>query len=418
MNILIVDDQADNRLLLRAMLEEEGFSDISCASGAAEAYGLLGLNGRSGSPLPFDLILMDIMMPKISGIEAVRRIRLEAAYQRLPIIMVTARQRGKDLSEAFKAGATDYVTKPVDELELIARVRAALTLKQEMDARLERESELTRLKDELLAKNQHLAHLINHMKKDLAAAGELQRSLLPPADPSLPGFTAAWHFEPCASVGGDLLNIFRFDKRFGGIYILDVSGHGISAALLSVALSHILTNWGREGNLLLNAAGEVRPPAELINLLNKQFTASAAASEGNPQYFTILYGLLDFQRRSFRWVRAGHPPLIKITRSGDLAVFEEGDIPVGLDDQARFREYEVRLEEGDRLFMYSDGITEAHHPVTRELYGEQRLYELLRNERRLALHEIVPRIIADVSAWRAGNPPSDDLTLLALEAKQ
>ncbi|MBF0501650.1 MAG: fused response regulator/phosphatase [Candidatus Riflebacteria bacterium] len=416
MSILIVDDSADNRLLIRAILEENGFNAIICASGAAEAYGILGLNG---GPQPLEtpeLILMDIMMPKISGIEAVRRIRAYERFRRLPIIMVTARQRGQSLSEAFDAGATDYITKPVDEFELIARVSAALTLKCEMDARLERESELTRLKDELLAKNEHLANLLEIMKKDLSAARELQRSLLPPVSPSLPGFEAAWHYEPCTSIGGDLLNIFRFDKRFAGTYVLDVSGHGISAALLSVALSHILTNWGREGNILLNSSGEVRPPAELISLLNRQFTTSAANFEGNPQYFTILYGLLDFQRRTFRWVRAGHPPLIRVSRQGELTSFQDGDVPVGLDNNARFREEGLHLETGDRLFLYSDGITETKHSISKELYGELRLQQLIIDLRDLPIHDVTKRIIAEIATWRGTNTPQDDLTLLIIEA--
>lgn len=427
MSILIVDDSADNRLLLQAILEEEGFGPVFPASSAAEALQILGIPipPQAGKPPAMiapssnvELILMDIMMPKINGIQAVKLIREDPRFHRLPIMMVTARTRGQDLSDAFAAGASDYITKPVDELELVARVRLALVLYHERETRLAREKELEQLKDELLGKNERLNDLLGVMRKDLSAAAELQHSLLPPPASRFGDIDAAWRFHPCDAIGGDLLNLFRFDPVHSGFYVLDVSGHGVSAALLAVALSRSLTHWGREGSLLVNTAGEVRDPVELVSLLNQQFGQSALNPDWVPQYFTMIYGLIDVPRRSLRWVRAGHPSPILSSADGKVTMFEQGDCPVGLDNDAQYSEQTMQLQAGDRFFMYSDGIIEARHPENRKLFGEERLMELLGTKvRGLPLGEACDQVVAAVRDWRGGLPFEDDVTLLAFEVK-
>ncbi|CUQ68204.1 response regulator [Candidatus Nitrospira inopinata] len=148
MAILIVDDSADQQLLLRSILTNAGHSDVITAESAQTAFSALPLDaGQDRSSI--DLILMDILMPNLNGIDACRLIKQRDHLRDIPIIMVTAKNNPDDLSEAFSAGAMDYISKPVNGVELLARVTSALTLKREMDCRKEREAELRRSNEEL-----------------------------------------------------------------------------------------------------------------------------------------------------------------------------------------------------------------------------------------------------------------------------
>ena len=148
MAILIVDDSPDQHLLLRSILTKAGHDEIVAADSALEAFTTLNLDGTHVS-INVDLILMDVLMPGIDGVTACRRIKQQAHLRDIPIIMVTSQNDLNNLREAFSAGAMDYINKPVNAVELLARVSSALTLKNEMDCRKEREEELCRSNEEL-----------------------------------------------------------------------------------------------------------------------------------------------------------------------------------------------------------------------------------------------------------------------------
>jgi PleD family two-component response regulator len=145
MRILVIDDSEDGRDIAEAMLRAAGYEHIDTAGSAAEAYRFLGIGGPAAKPVTVDLVLLDIVMPEIDGIEACARIRSDQRYRSVPIIMVTGRGDTDSLANAFVAGATDYINKPVNRVELRARVRSALKLKAELDRREAREAELLTL---------------------------------------------------------------------------------------------------------------------------------------------------------------------------------------------------------------------------------------------------------------------------------
>ena len=159
MSILIVDDSQHSRLLLTAFLKAAGYTEVPAAASAREAFECLGMNDPVGSAAGVDLILMDITMPGMDGVEACRRIKATPCLQDIPIIMVTGHDEAKYLDQAFAAGAMDYITKPVNKSELQARVRSALNLKQEMDRR----------KQESLAKTQILSTVSHELKTPLTS---------------------------------------------------------------------------------------------------------------------------------------------------------------------------------------------------------------------------------------------------------
>lgn len=148
MAILIVDDSSDQHLLLRSILEKAGHTDVQAVDSAHAAFAALNLEGDR-SPTRVDLILMDVLMPEIDGVSACKQIKQKEHLRDIPVIMVTAKTDLSNLKEAFSAGAMDYINKPVNGVELLARVTSALTLKKEMDCRKEREAELRRSNDDL-----------------------------------------------------------------------------------------------------------------------------------------------------------------------------------------------------------------------------------------------------------------------------
>lgn len=148
MSILIVDDSPDQQALLRSILGKAGYNDVLSADSARSASALLHLDGETPSQR-IDLILMDVLMPEQDGVETCRQIKRCAHFQDVPVIMVTAQNDLSNLKEAFAAGAMDYISKPVNSVELLARVSSALLLKQEMDRRKNRELELRRSNEEL-----------------------------------------------------------------------------------------------------------------------------------------------------------------------------------------------------------------------------------------------------------------------------
>jgi len=147
-SILIVDDSPDQQALLRSILGKAGHGDVLSADSAKSASTLLNLDGEATSH-KIDLILMDVLMPEQDGVETCRQIKRCAHLQDVPVIMVTAKNDLSNLKEAFAAGAMDYISKPVNSVELLARVSSALLLKQEMDRRKNRELELRRSNEEL-----------------------------------------------------------------------------------------------------------------------------------------------------------------------------------------------------------------------------------------------------------------------------
>jgi len=336
-------------------------------------------------------------------VEAVRRIKAVQELKDIPIIMVTAKVETEDLEVAFAAGAMDYITKPVDEVILLARVRSALHLKKEID--LHKLAE-----DSLRQTNLKLSVSLSKLKSDTKAAAAIQRSMLPKQDnfSALHGVNLVWNFKPCDDVGGDTLNAFSLDDEHIGFFSLDVSGHGVQAAMLAVPLNLRLMERTAGGNLLVDTDGRARDPASVVMSLNNMFQTDLDLV----QYFTMTYGVYHKQSRLLRFTQAGHPPMVISSPTGDVYVHEDGDLPVGLLPNAEYRTHERVVEARTRLFLYSDGIYEVGLDKP---FESEDLVALVKEGRQSDLKTNAQYIVDVVEAYMKEKSLDDDVSLLVLE---
>lgn len=408
-SLLIVDDNEPNRELLRHCFQEEGYS-VSLSKDGQEALAVL-------QQQPFDLVLLDVAMPGLDGFEVLKVIRESRSATELPIIMATASDHSDDIVFALKLGANDYVTKPFDFPVVLARVEAQLSLKRTIEQMRILEQNLALRNTELEAANHKLTKAYQKMKRDLEAAARIQGAFLPQALPQPAGINFAWKFQPCEDLAGDTLNIVQLDEEQFGLYVLDVSGHGVAAALLSVTLSRILSPVPASSSILLESDGATgfRPsaPAHVIGSLVRRFPWDS----GTEQFFTILYGILNVRTGEFRYVSAGHPALVHVARDGRPAIFPVSSFPIGIPNvsgEESYQEQKVQLRTGDRLYLYTDGVTEARN-AQRELFGTERLVTTLDQSRSAPLEESPQRITAALQKWCGSSGFKDDISILAVE---
>ena len=270
----------------------------------------------------------------------------------------------------------------------------------------------TRSKGRLLA-NRRLEAANRQISKDLEAAASIQRSFLPQTAPDVQGLRFAWHFQPCEELAGDIFNVFPLNHRTLGLYSLDVSGHGVASALLSVTLNRILLPLSNESSAVRQHTGESRyeivSPVRVAELLNQQFLMNPE----EPQYFTLLYGLLDIETHLFTFICAGHPSPLYLPSVAPPRILEVAGYPVGLLEAATWEENTLQLHPGDRLYLYTDGITEAPNQWE-EPFGRSRLLDALVEGKNQSLDESIDHLIAEVHSF-VSPPIDDDVSILALE---
>jgi sigma-B regulation protein RsbU (phosphoserine phosphatase) len=391
--LLIVDDEELNREGLARRLQRHEYEVVVARSGR-EGIELLGERH-------VDLVLLDIMMPGMNGLEVLKFLRRVDSLIDLPIIMVTAKGETEDMVEALELGANDYVTKPLDFPAVLARIRTQLALRRAVAQVKELEEKLDAHNQELRAAATDLAAANDRHNRDLEAAARVQRALLPAAPPEVPGALFAWAFEPCGRLAGDYLNVFRLGDSHAGLCVVDVSGHGVAAALLSVSLSQALAR-------IAGGPGPAVPPAEVVAWLARELTAAA---DGHT--VSLLYGVLAPDAGEFRFVSAGHPGPVHLTAGKPPAKLEVTGFPVGI-GTGGYKEHAVALKRGDRLVLYSDGLTGVRN-AEGEHFGTRRLLAALDETRRLPASDAVAGLVRAIEGWRGDVPRQDDLSVLLVD---
>ncbi len=391
-SILIVDDTPANLQVLAGMLKDRGYRVRPVPSGK---LALLAA-GRD----PPDLILLDINMPEMNGYEVCGHLKADEKLRGIPVIFISALTDELDKVRAFAIGGVDYLTKPFQMEELHARVETHLKLR--------------RLQIELVESNAQLSKVNLRMSRDLQAAARIQETFLPRKDLTIPGMEFAWIYQPCDELAGDGLSVIPLGDGTIGLCILDVSGHGIASALLSVTLGRLLSPPSDPSSILTRAGTssgrvELTPPAEVAAYLNRLFPFDSATE----QLTTMVYGILVLATGEFRYACAGHPGPVHLPYRGNPVILRSEGFPIGLADEA-YGECSVRLEAGDRFYIYSDGVTEAMDPGGEQL-GNTRFMEAILEGRTKPLQENVADLLAEITRWQGTARTLDDISILAFE---
>ncbi|KIC36312.1 chemotaxis protein CheY [Leisingera sp. ANG-M7] len=342
--VLVVDDSRLQRRILVASLKKWGFEVVEADSGEAAM-------AICHKEIP-DLILSDWMMPGMNGLEFCRAFRARTSEDYAYFILLTSKSEKNEVAEGLDAGADDFLTKPVSSDELRARISAG-----ERILRMQRElSEKNRIVSETLGELQRVYDAID---KDLIQARKIQESLVPELSKEFGSSTVSLLLKPCGHIGGDLVGMFSPGVNRIGFYSIDVSGHGITSAMMTARLGGYLSsnyfdqNVGMEKRF--NRFYALRQPEEVASLLN----ARLIADTGIEEYFTMAYCIADLRSGVVKMVQAGHPHPLLLRKSGEMEFIGKGGVPVGLVPDIGYSQEEFTMERGDRLLLFSDGFTEA-----------------------------------------------------------
>ncbi|APZ52604.1 PP2C family protein-serine/threonine phosphatase [Salipiger abyssi] len=336
--VLVVDDSLVQLKILSAMLTRWGFEVWQAQSGE-EALALC----ETAAP---DAVLSDWMMPGMDGLEFCRRFRAleHDSYSYGYFILLTSKSEKGEIARGLDAGADDFLTKPVNADELRARINAGARI-------LSMQRQLSDTLDQLRA-------AADAIDRDLRQARTIQEALVPERSRDYGAAAVSLLLKPCGHVGGDLVGMFSPDAAGLGVYSIDVSGHGITSALMTARVSGYLGGDFPDQNIALERRGAdpvFRPPEEVAARLNNRLSADPGVLD----YLTMAYVTVDLASGVARIVQAGHPPPLLIRADGSMRFVGEGGLPIGLISDVHYDRITLELEPGDRLLLYSDGFTEA-----------------------------------------------------------
>jgi sigma-B regulation protein RsbU (phosphoserine phosphatase) len=378
-NLLIVDDKPANLRLLASMLVEHEYKVRSAINGS------LALTAAQAAPP--DMILLDINMPEMNGFEVCEQLKADDKTRDIPVIFISALDETADKVKAFSVGGVDYITKPFQLDEVLARVETHLSLR--------------RLQKRLQDANKRY-------EEELALAAEIQASFLPGELPEIPGWQMAATLIPARETSGDFFDWISLpDGRFG-ILVADVTDKGTAAALYMALSRTLIRTYAVEYDTF---------PDQVFSATHRRILADT----NTKQFVTVFYAIIDPVTGKLTYANAGHNPPYLIHASDQIQELENTGPPLGL---RMFPEMswgccEVQLDPGDALVLYSDGITEAQD-VDGEFFEEERLIETAQAAlvppagQMPAAQDIQDTILTQVSHFTGNAPQSDDITLFVV----
>ena len=367
--ILVVDDTATNLQVLVRTLQTSGHRILAAKDGPTA----LDIAKRAQP----DLMLLDVMMPGMDGFEVCRRLKSDPEICHIQVIFLSARGEVSDKVSGLELGAIDYITKPIQGEEVLARVAVHLSRQH-----LERALRQSR----------------DRLHKELAGAARMQQLLLPPTMPAHPAIGFGTYYRTSRHAGGDYYDVLPLSGGRLGILVADVSGHGAPAAIVMAMIRAVVHTY----------PGTADDPPAVLHYINRHFEFLWET----PMYATAVYAVLNPERRTICLSSAGHPPPLQAPIGADVLTpvldtslcllwQELGEVPCT----------EFRFGPGDRWCFFTDGITDRQAPDG-TMFDLERLSASLARHRASAPSEIVSGIIGDLDEFSGAQEPEDDQTLL------
>jgi len=372
--VMIVDDDIINLQLLLNQLTREGYFVSSFTDGEKALESL-------GSGTKYDIILLDVMMPVISGYEVCRKVREKFTALELPVIMLTARNTSQDIITGISLGANDYITKPFDRDVLLARVKSYISLKKAVEEQ---------------------AKFIE-VKQELEIAKKIQLAILPHTLPQFSGLSIDARYEPMMEIGGDFYDFLRMDNKRFGLLIADVTGHGVSAALISsmVKIAYYMS------------FDSLTDPAGLLEKMNVSLIDHIYG-----RFITAFYAFIDLQEMKMTFSNAAHWPLyIQNRENGEIRELTVRGRLIGLNREEKFRNITVDISSGDRLIFFTDGIVEEVNK-NGELLDEENLKKIISDNPMLPPDKLLDAVFNSLYIWSADYRESglkDDATMVIID---
>jgi serine phosphatase RsbU (regulator of sigma subunit) len=374
--LLLVDDDSENVRVVHSILKDR--YKIRVATNGPKALELAKVE-----PFP-DLILLDVMMPEMDGYEICGHLKADYKTKDTPVIFLTGKTEVVDEARGFEVGAVDYIHKPFSPPIVAARVQTHIMLR---DAR------------------ETVARQLLSINSELEMARQIQLSILPQETPHLQGLEIEARYLPMSSVAGDFYDFLVVDDKHVGVLIADVSGHGLSSALIASML---------QTQLAAQAPNASNPP-QVLSGLNK-----ALYGKFHSHYVTAAYLYIDIGNGTAIYAGAAHPPMLLWQSKTSRAIeCVENGLMLGPFSDSRYSTITFSLEDGDRIVLITDGIIEATDSSDNE-FGIERLRAIVDSTHSLPVNRLADAVIDGLSGWSenaVGPGQADDITLLAIDFK-
>lgn len=371
--------------------DDDGIRDLAGITLAAKGYEIFeASSGKMGVALALqkkpDLILLDIMMPEMNGYETCQNLKNSEITKNIPVIFFSSLTEPKDKIKGLELGAVDFVNNIVDRGELLARVQTHLHIKS--------------LTHALMDSNRELIQKQKSLNEDLHAAAIIQKSFLP-SNKKIPNIQFASLWLPANPLGGDIFNTVECGQNKTVFYMVDVSGHDVPSALVTVSVSQYLFQINASPESLLS-------PKQIMMALDKEYPL-----ERFNRYFTIFYLIVDNIEGTLSYSSAGHPPAAILSKNKEIKLLNCGGTIIGLNLMS-FEEEIAHLNNGDKVFLHTDGVTELKNRDG-ELYGMERLYSLLEKIKHEPPEEIVNQVQKAMHDFSEGDVLQDDTSIMCFE---
>jgi sigma-B regulation protein RsbU (phosphoserine phosphatase) len=379
--ILVVDDNDDNRYTLTLYLDLEGYTNLETAHDGEEAIARLQAES-------FDLVLLDVMMPKVDGYQVLTWLKDQPRLRDLPVIMISALNEMNSVVRCIELGAVDYLLKPFNPVLLKARLGSTLEKKK--------------LRDEIDA---HLARL----ETELDAARRLQMGMVPQ---SFPTPSARFPIDLCASmepareVGGDLYDFFPTGDGRLCFLVGDVSGKGMPAALFMARTKSLIRI---AADLMRAPDGRTAAAGDIVARVNREL----CRDNSDLMFVTLFLAMLSPESGEVEYSNAGHNAPYKLAAAGIEAIEDGKGMILGVSTDAAYPTGRLVLSPGEGVYLFTDGVTEANN-ASEELFGEERLEAILRNAGQSTSAELMKSVADGVRDFVGKALPFDDITMLAI----